>query len=124
MIKLLIIGCGGFFGALMRYGAALWILPYSRGDFPLGTLMVNIAGSFVLGWISGFSQHQAIDPHLKDFLTIGLLGAFTTFSTFSFEALQLLEGQMYGKAFVYLSMSIAVGLFAVLTGMMSGRAMA
>lgn len=122
MIKLLAIGLGGFIGALLRYWVSGWVYAYTQSDFPLGTLVVNIAGSFALGLVMGLSEHYIIHPHWKVFLTIGFLGAFTTFSTFSYETVMLWQLSSYVKAFLNIALSILLGFLALFLGLVLGRA--
>ena len=122
MTKLLIIGCGGFFGAILRYLVAGWVYSVSGGDFPLGTLLVNLIGSFLLGLVLGLADHLVLHPQVMLFLTIGLLGAFTTFSTLSYESWALIEVGSYAKAVLNMAGSLLLGLVAVLLGLTLGRA--
>ena len=122
MVRLLIIGCGGFVGAILRYWISGWVYGWSGGDFPLGTLSVNLLGSFVLGVVLGLADHLVVHPQLMLFLTIGLLGAFTTFSTFSFETWALIEVGSIGRAVLNMGLSLGVGLLAVFFGLVAGRA--
>ncbi len=122
MIKILAIGFGGFAGALLRYWISGWVYSLTESDFPIGTLIVNLAGSFILGFIIGTTDHYVYHPNLKLFLTIGLMGAFTTFSTFSYETLALIQVSSYLKAFLNVFFSIIPGLVCVFLGMVLGRA--
>jgi CrcB protein len=120
-MKLLIIGCGGFVGAILRYLISGWVYTLSGGDFPLGTLAVNLIGSLLLGLLMGLADHLVLHPQVMLFLTIGLLGAFTTFSTFSYETWALVEVGSYGKALLNMAGSLLLGLIAVLVGLTVGR---
>ena len=121
-MKLLIIGCGGFVGAILRYLVTGWVYAISGGDFPLGTLVVNVCGSFLLGLVLGLADHLVLHPQAMLFLTIGLLGAFTTFSTFSYESWALIEVGSYAKAVLNMAGSLLAGMVAVLLGLVIGRA--
>lgn len=123
MVKLLIIGCGGFVGAILRYLVTGWVYSLSGGAFPLGTLVVNVIGGFLLGLVLGLADHFVIHPQVVLFLTIGLLGAFTTFSTFSFESWALIEVGSYGEALLNMAASLFLGLIAVALGLLLGRAL-
>ena len=94
----------------------------SGGDFPLGTLLVNLIGSFLLGLVLGLADHLVLHPQVMLFLTIGLLGAFTTFSTLSYESWALIEVGSYSKALLNMVGSLLLGLVAVLLGLALGRA--
>ena len=123
MIKILAIGLGGFAGALLRYWISGLAYAVTESSFPIGTLTVNILGSFILGFLLGTTDHYVFHPNVKLFLTVGLLGAFTTFSTFSFETLALIEVSSYYKAFLNVSLSIALGLAGAFLGLIIGRAL-
>ena len=109
-------------GAVLRYWVSGWVYSVGYGGFPTGTLVVNVAGSFLLGLVVGLAEHLVLHPNLQPFLTIGLLGAFTTFSTLSFETMALVEVGSYWKALVNVGGSVVLGLVAVLVGLIAGRA--
>ena len=122
MTKLLIIGLGGFLGAVLRYLLSGWVYDRIDTGFPLGTLVVNLSGSFFLGLTLGIVEQHILPPHLALFLTIGVLGAFTTFSTLSFETWALIEIGSLGKATLNIIASVGLGLMAVIAGLLAGRA--
>jgi len=116
MNMILIVGLGGFIGAILRYLVSGWI-QNGFTSFPTGTLSVNVIGSFFLSVILYLSENKGLfSEETRVFLTIGILGAFTTMSTFSYESFRLLEG----KDTVYLSINIIatvlLTLFAVFLG--------
>lgn len=87
----LMIGVGGFIGAILRYAMSGWI-QNGVADFPLGTLGVNFIGSFFVSLVLYLSEYRGLfSEEIRIFLTIGVLGSFTTMSTFSFESFKLLE---------------------------------
>jgi CrcB protein len=91
MLHTFYIGIGGFIGASARYLVSRFLNNFIS-SFPLGTLTVNVLGSFALGFIMyGFIYGRSISPNFRDFLTIGILGGFTTMSTFSYESFRMLE---------------------------------
>jgi len=91
MIRILYIGLGGFLGSVARYLVAKYINNYFS-NFPLGTLFVNVTGSFLLGFIVySFLTGKNISPEFRDFSTIGFIGAYTTMSTFAYESFRLME---------------------------------
>ena len=91
MHSLLLIGIGGFIGAVLRYLMSGWV-QNGLETFPLGTLAVNVMGSFVLSLVMNISEYRGLlTDETRIFLTIGVLGAFTTMSTFSYESIRLLE---------------------------------
>lgn len=123
MIKLLAVGIGGFIGAILRYWMTGWVYSLLKGTFPTGTLVVNLAGSFVLGFFVGYSEHIIMHPAVRLWVTIGILGAFTTFSTFSYETVVLLQMSSYARALLNIFLSVFLGLLAAYLGLSAGRAL-
>lgn len=117
MRALVLIGLGGGLGSLARYAiAGLW-LPWTRAGFPWGTLLVNVAGSFVIGLVLGGAGERGwLTPELRLALATGFCGGFTTMSSFSFEALLLLEQGAVGLALGYAVLSVLASLTAVWSG--------
>jgi len=113
MVNCLFVAFGGALGSVARY--LLTLLPLrGRSGFPINTLLVNIVGAFVLGLLSAIAVKQAdFNPELRLFLTVGLCGGFTTFSTFSQETVTLFEQGKGGLGVLYLSLSLSLGLLAV-----------
>lgn len=124
MLNVLIVGCGGFIGAALRYLVSLGVTGVYAHVFPLGTLIVNVVGSFLIGVFSICLPHFL--PNNKEallFLTTGLLGGFTTFSTFSLESITLFEGGQYGIAGGYMALSLAACILGVFAGRILARAL-
>ncbi len=116
MYSILLIGIGGFMGAVLRYLVSGWIQNISS-DFPVGTLGVNFIGSFFLSLIMYLSEYRGLfNEETRIFLTIGLLGAFTTMSTFSYESFRLLEQREISLLMVNIIGTIILTLFAVYLG--------
>ncbi len=117
LIKLkmfLIIGTGGFIGAAMRYYISGY---FTRDDFPYGTLVVNVAGSFFLGFILFVSFSSGyISPEIRNFLAIGILGAFTTMSTFSFETLEFFNTRDYWMGSINIMLNVGLSIIGVYMG--------
>jgi len=112
----LLIGIGGFIGAILRYAIAGWV-QNSFLNFPLGTLSVNIIGSFFLGLIMYLSEYQGLfGEETRIFLTIGLLGAFTTLSTFSYESFRLLENSNLMLLIINVMATVLFSMLAVYLG--------
>jgi fluoride exporter len=110
----LLVAIGGSLGAAMRYGLFLII---KNQPFPYATFIINVTGSFLLGIIMGLSiSAEGLSESKKLFLATGICGAFTTFSTFSFENLALLQQGKYNLAFIYITSSVLTGLFAAWLG--------
>lgn len=121
-MRLLIIGIGGFLGAVARYLVAGWATALDGSLFPLGTLAVNIIGSFVLGFFYIITTERlAIDPYWRLLIAVGFLGAFTTFSTFSYETVKLALNGAIALAIVNLSVSLIGGITAVYLGIILAR---
>ena len=116
------IALGSALGGAGRYLLGGLIQDWSGGTFPLGTLLVNISGSFLLGLISGYALNSAaVSPEVRTFLTIGICGGYTTFSTFSLETVNLLRDGDYTRAATYLLLSVLLSLVAVFVGIGAGH---
>jgi CrcB protein len=110
----------GAIGAVLRYGVDHWVQRRSGSSFPLGILVVNVSGSLVLGVLVGSAAHHGVSG---DWLTVagtGLIGAYTTFSTFSFDTVALLERRQWAPAVANLTLSVAAGLAAAACGLALG----
>jgi CrcB protein len=117
------IAVAGAFGALARYGLDGFVSRRASTSFPWGTFVVNVSGSLVLGFLFVLlTERFRPDPWLRSALTIGLVGAYTTFSTLSLETYRLVEDRAYGFAAANAFGSLAAGLAAVYLGVVLGRA--
>ena len=125
MRTIVAIGIAGALGALARYGLdGLVSRRLTTSSFPWGTFVVNVSGAFVLGLLMTLMTEQLTTaPWLRSALTIGLLGAYTTFSTLSYETYRLLEDGAVGLAAANMLGSMAAGLVAVYLGVVAGRAL-
>ena len=110
------VAVGGATGALARYWLSGWVASAFSGFFPLGTLVVNVLGSFLLGFGMQAMEAVPLSAEVRTMLTIGFLGAFTTFSTFSYETVALLRDGDWTRATLYTGLSFVLGLTAVIIG--------
>jgi CrcB protein len=121
-VEYLLIGVGGFLGANARYLVAGWMTERFGAAFPYGTLVINVSGSFILGFFLIFiSERLHVHPNWRLFFAIGFLGAYTTFSTFSFENIVLLQERSYAFALANMLGSVGLGLSAVVAGISVAR---
>lgn len=111
------IALGGALGALTRYELGLWISNKWNQGFPLHTFLINITGAFLLGFLNIlFMERMTVSPLWRLGIGVGFLGAYTTFSTFGFETITLLEGGSYATAAAYTLLSIVIGFAGVALG--------
>ena len=120
-MNLLLIAVGGAAGALLRYGVSEWVTA-PRGGFPLATLLANVTGAFLLGVASLLLVRLEVSAAVRLGLTVGVLGAYTTFSTFSVETLDLISDGEWRMAALYVVASVAGALAAAWAGQSLARA--
>lgn len=113
---ILSVGIGGFIGAILRFSGSYYINKLLGTSFPYGTLGVNVIGSFIIGFLALYFE-QTIAPHTKALLITGMLGALTTFSTFSLETVLMLQQSLYTKAMLNITLNIVFTLSATILGM-------
>lgn len=111
-----VVGIAGMLGALLRYYVGVWLPTASFFGFPLGTLVVNFVGSFLLGWFATWSARPSFPLWLKTGIATGLIGSFTTFSTFSVDVLKLVQHHAWKMAFLYVFLSLFGGLLCAWSG--------
>jgi len=118
MIKnMLLVGFGGFIGSIARYFLSRLNLQYDFYSVPIGTLSVNVLGSFIIGFLTGISvKSELLSPAWRLFLMVGICGGFTTFSSFTNENLMLLHNGEFFSVFLYTGLSILLGFAAVYLG--------
>ena len=118
MVKALLVGAGGFMGAVLRYGVSGLVQTLTKSiGFPYGTLAVNVLGCLVIGILAQMVTSRGMfSPELRLFLFIGVLGSFTTFSTFGNETFNLLQDGETVAALAYVGLHLVVGFGAVWLG--------
>jgi CrcB protein len=117
----LLIGLGGFVGANLRYWLGGWIAQKIGVLFPIETMLINISGSFLLGLFMTLALHYTWSPEWRQVVAIGFIGSFTTYSTYEYESLRLLQEGAWVKAGLNLFGSLVLGLIAVFLGVALGR---
>jgi CrcB protein len=116
------VGAGGGLGAMLRFAASGAVYRWTGEDFPYGTLLVNVLGSLVLGFIAQLSETRVSPgPLMKMFLTVGLCGGFTTFSTFSLETWRLMADGSYLAATANAAGSVLLCLLGIYAGVLLAR---
>jgi len=123
MKEILWVGLGGFAGANARYLLGIWVATRFGTTFPYGTFIINVTGSFVLGVIMGLLDAHVLASAVRLSLAIGFVGAYTTFSTFTYETLRLVESGSLLLAAANVVGSVVVGLLAAIAGLAAGRAL-
>ncbi len=120
MLQVLLVGLGGFMGAVLRYVVGGLVQSFVKdGVFPAGTLIVNLLGCFVIGLLSQFAESRDwLTPQTGSFIFVGFLGAFTTFSTFSNESMNLFRQGDSLSGFFYIGVHVLLGLGFVWGGRM------
>jgi CrcB protein len=117
------VGIGGGIGALIRYYVAGWVQPSSWSGFPIGIFVVNITGGLAMGLIVALAALKLqMTPEVRAFLTTGVLGGYTTFSTFSLESAMLMERGAYAQAAAYVVGSVVLSILAIFLGFWLVRA--
>ena len=116
-LLLLAVGTGGFVGAILRFLISGWVQKLSPTLFPVGTMSVNILGSFIIGFMALYFE-SVVAPHQKALVITGMLGALTTFSTFSLETLTMLQGGLWGRVTMNITLNVILCITATMLGMM------
>lgn len=118
----LMVAIGGAGGAVLRYGLSGWVQSFSSGGFPYGTLAVNVVGSFLIGLVMQLSLDRfMVSLEVRLLLTTGFCGGLTTFSTFSYETLSLVEGGQFAQAGGNIALNVALTLLATYLGLVFAR---
>lgn len=121
MIKLLVIAAGGAIGAVCRYSLSGFVHKYSETTFPWGTLVVNVLGCFLIGLLTETFSITIVPQHVRTLFLVGMLGAFTTFSTFGLETVNLIRDAQLQPAVLNLVLSNSLGVIMVFFGIFSAR---
>lgn len=120
-MKFLYLALGGSIGAILRYLVSLYSIKHLAWGFPMGTLLVNLIGSFLIGFAFVFLGREQIALNLKVFLFIGIFGSFTTFSTYMFESYEFFKTGDIKMALSYIAISNVLGLLMVYLGFVLGE---
>jgi CrcB protein len=125
MSEVLIIGMGAFIGANLRYLIARLAIERYGSAFPYGTFLINVTGSMLIGIALGYVLERGVQATtFRLFFVVGLLGAYTTFSSYSYEAYAMLNSGAWFRGLAYLAGSVLLGMIAVTLGMLAGRRLA
>jgi len=116
MLKFFYVGLGGAVGAMLRYQIGNLSLRFASGGFPLGTLIVNLAGSLCIGFLWKIFEHITVANEIKLLVVIGVLGSFTTFSAFSLDNLNLFRNGQYAMFAANISYTVVLGITMVFAG--------
>ncbi len=117
------VGVAGFFGAVLRYWFDGWVSRLAGGGFPWGTLAVNVSGCFVIGILTTVLTERLLPhPTVRIAVTVGFVGAYTTFSTFAYESLRQIQEGALGLAALNVAGSVVMGVAAAWAGVVVGRA--
>ncbi|MDY6958865.1 MAG: fluoride efflux transporter CrcB [Halobacteriota archaeon] len=120
-LRFLLIAAGGAIGALSRYAISVTTWKRISGSFPFGTLFVNLIGAFVIGLLWGFAENKDFSSDMHSFLFVGILGSFTTFSTYSLETLNLFRAGNTGLALINILVINLLGITLAFLGFVTSR---
>ncbi|MBN1493153.1 MAG: fluoride efflux transporter CrcB [Candidatus Omnitrophica bacterium] len=120
-MKIFFIGLGGAIGAIARYMVSGWVYAVTGAYFPWGTFVINLTGSLFIGFLWGAFEEASMSHNMRMFFIVGLLGSFTTFSTFSFENVQLIRDSEFGLMGLNIAISVVGGIAMVFIGMLCVR---
>lgn len=117
----LFVAIGGAIGAAGRYLIGGWVQTFAGTGFPLGTFFVNVTGSLIIGIILGLSERGALSSQARLLLAVGMMGGYTTFSSFSYDNLGLLQSGEAARFVLNIAGQLAIGLFAAYAGLVVAR---
>lgn len=122
MLGVLLVAVGGAIGSVSRYLVSNWMVARFGSEFPLGTLLVNIIGCFIIGLFMAMSSERlSMSPYWRLLIAVGFLGGLTTFSSFSYETLRLLQDADMMHAFYNVGLNLTGGFLATWLGLMISR---
>ena len=119
MMSFLTVALGGAIGATARYGLGLFAVRVFGGGFPVGTLLANIIGGFLMGLLAGWLLRSGSNnaESIRLFAAVGVLGGFTTFSAFSLDAINMIQAKAFGPLLGYVGGSVVLSILAVAAGL-------
>lgn len=123
MKTFLLVGIGGFAGSYLRYFLSVQIEQKILSSYPFGTFIVNIAGCFIIGMLYAMTTRFNLAPEYRLFLATGFCGGFTTFSSFAYEGMTLLQDAQFLYGFLYAGLSLIIGFFAAWLGLLLIRSL-
>ena len=123
MGTILSVAVGGALGAVARYGIGGWFQQATRSDFPWGTMLVNVTGSLLLGFLMVWLRATTASVEARTLLTVGVLGGYTTFSTLTYETVAMFQEGEWRRAGFYALGSLVLGLVALIMGMAAADAL-
>jgi fluoride exporter len=120
-LNVLLVAIGAAIGGVARYLIGGWLASLLGADFPWGTVFVNITGAFAIGVVLVLVQGGALPAGARPFVAVGILGGYTTFSTYSYETLELITDSNYGVAVINVFVQLVLGFIGVYLGVVLGR---
>jgi crcB protein len=120
LLQIILISCAGALGALARYLLSHIVTAFTNAKFPYGTLLINVSGSLLIGFLFALTGRQLLSTTLQTILATGFMGGYTTFSTMSWETVQLARGGSLRASITYLGSNVVLGLLATGLGIALG----
>jgi CrcB protein len=121
VLGILLVALGGGIGSAIRYLVGGWFANRLGAAFPYGTLVINVSGSFIIGFFLAFAQERvSLSPYWRLFFAVGFVGGYTTFSTFEYESVRLLQDRELLLGILYLGGSVIAGIIAAIAGIVLG----
>jgi len=123
--KFFIVGIGGFMGSILRFWVGTYIGQRMGTRFPYGTFLINVTGSFLIGFVmTVLTEKTQLSPNWRYLIPIGFIGGYTTFSTFEFETLRAMQDGQFAISLLYVALSVLAGFLMVWMGVTVGKAVA